>query len=98
MSLQNTPSKRKSIEAQRKILELESTELKKKRSHYEEFDEDDSRQRHDEATLDAVIEHYETVATTSKKKKKKIEVIYIKAHIRKYALNFLCYFCRKLLL
>jgi hypothetical protein len=75
LTLENTPSKRKSIKAQREALQCESAMLKKKRSHYEEFDEDESRQRHDEATLDAVTEHYQTFPTMKKKKKKKIEVI-----------------------
>ena len=71
LALENTPSKRKSINAQRTILELESTKLKTKRSSYEEFDYDESRRQHDDATMEAATEHYQTLATTSKKKKKK---------------------------
>ena len=70
LALENTPNKRKSIQDQRKLLELESTKLKKKRSHYDEFEEEESRHRHDEATVEAVTEHYQALATTTKKKKK----------------------------
>ena len=88
LTLHNTPSKRKSISSQRKMLELESIKLKKKRSCYEEFDEDESRREHDKATVEAVMEHYQALSPATSKTKKYKQVIQTKVHILKSVLIF----------
>ena len=62
MLLTNTSAKRKIIDTQRKSLILESENIKKRQSVYEEFDEDESRHEHDLALKDSVIEHYNSLS------------------------------------
>ena len=77
MALTNTSSKRVSIFQQRDVLKASSIRLKAERARDKEFDEEESRQKHDEALEESVNEHYKALKTVSLKTKSELVVITI---------------------
>ena len=75
MAFTNTSSKRVSIEQQREVLQQRSTKLKAEQICNEEFDEEESRRKHNQELEDAVNDHFHDSKTVPLKRKIEPEVI-----------------------
>ena len=77
MALTNSSSKRVSINQEREVLKAKSIRLKAESARDKEFDEEESRQRHDKDLEDSINDHYHNFKTGSLKRKSKPKVTII---------------------
>ena len=77
MALTNSSSKRVSINQEREVLKAKSIRLKAEKARDEDFDEDESRQRHDKDLEYSINDHYHNLKTGLLKRKSKPEVTII---------------------